>query len=375
MATAPKHIAIDARMLSTSTGRYIERLLHHLQQIDATNTYSVLLLTKDLSAWAPSSPNFHKVEANFPVYSLREQLGFAWFLYQLNADLVHFTMPQHPLLYSRAHILTVHDLTLVDFVNRRHQNPLSDFYKNLIKPAAFKFLMNMGVNGAQHIITGSDYVKHQLTARYKLSESKITRSYLAAEPVIAKPKPYPPLQGKRFIICVGNAYPYKNLRALIEAFQAAELADDDAFLVLVGKTEYYYRELADFVKRETIKNILFTGFVDDAELAWMYEHAQLYVNPSLSEGFGLGGMEALRVGLPLASSTATCLPEVYGDAAAYFNPRNASEMATVITKTLGDKKLLSRLKAAGPKRAGQFSWRRTAEETKAVYNRVLEDNS
>src|ERR1035437_8729666 len=97
------HIVIDARIINSSTGRYIERLLHYLQQIDETNNYSVLVLKKDLEYWKPTNTNFTVVEADFRQYSLAEQIGLKKLLDELFPDLVHFCMPQQPVLYKGNH--------------------------------------------------------------------------------------------------------------------------------------------------------------------------------------------------------------------------------------------------------------------------------
>ena len=104
------HIAIDARIINSSTGTYVERLLHYLKQIDTTNTYTVLIPSKDLSFWQPTKSNFTVKAADFKNYSLAEQTGFAKLLSSIHADLVHFCMPQQPLLYRGKTVTTFHDL-------------------------------------------------------------------------------------------------------------------------------------------------------------------------------------------------------------------------------------------------------------------------
>src|SRR5680860_1383161 len=105
-------IAIDARIISTSTGRYVERLLTYLQDIDKENEYLVLVKKKDLDYWKPKNKNFKVVEADFQEFRFLEQIGFLKFLNGLDADLVHFTMPHHPILYRRPFVTTIHDLTM-----------------------------------------------------------------------------------------------------------------------------------------------------------------------------------------------------------------------------------------------------------------------
>ena len=99
--------------------------------------------------------------------------------------------------------------------------------------------------------------------------------------------------------------------------------------------------------------------------------ALAYVFPSLSEGFGLPGLEAMHRGVPVISSDASCLPEIYADAAAYFDPRDVGDMARVIGGVIDSAAERSRLKDAGTRRVAGFSWRRMAEQTLAVYEAAL----
>lgn len=328
-------IVIDARILYTSTGRYVERLLEHLRDLDSENEYIVLLLDKDFDRWTPKSERFTKVIADFNPYTIAEQTSFLRLLNQLKPDLVHFTMPQHPILYIRPFVITIHDLTLIDFINPRLEGTIKDFYKQKVKPAAFSHVMRHATKASQHVITPTNFVRQQLIDRYHADPNKVTFTLESADPLAAKPTSYAPMKDKRFLLYVGNAYPYKNLERLIDAFTKQD--DPDLHLVLAGKKEYFYEQLEKYVATKQIANVHFGGFVPDAELAWLYQNAELYVFPSLSEGFGLPGAEAMLYGLPLASSNATCLPEVYGDAAVYFNPQDTADMARVIKDTLADK--------------------------------------
>lgn len=361
-------IAIDARIINTTTGRYVERLLRHLQEIDNDNEYLVLLQKKDFAQWDPTSKNFKKVLADYPIYSWGEQTRLGGQLKDLNPDLVHFTMPQQPLAYLGKKVTTVHDLTLVNFVNKRAEPMLKAIYKHQIKPAVFKFALKRAVKSSKFVITPTEFVRGQIIDKYGVGESKVIATHEAADALAATPKTYDYLKGKDFILYVGNAYPYKNLKRLIQAF---DKAGTNHQLVLVGKKDFFYAELEKYVKRKLIRNVTFTGFVPDEELAWMYQHATAYVFPSLSEGFGLPGLEAMEYGLPVASSNATCLPEVYGEAAMYFDPNDTADMARVIKELVDNPQLRKDLTAKGKEQVKKYSWRKMAEETLEVYKQAL----
>jgi glycosyltransferase involved in cell wall biosynthesis len=173
------------------------------------------------------------------------------------------------------------------------------------------------------------------------------------------------MKDKRFILYVGNAFPYKTRERLVDAFSLS--THKDLELVLVGKTDYFYEQLRDYIANRGVPRVTLTGFVPDEELAWLYGHTVLYTFPSLSEGFGLPGLEAMLYDVPVVASNATTLPEVYGDAAEYFNPRDPKDIAHAIDTLIDDPERQKQLIAAGRKRTQQFSWSRMAKETLAVY--------
>lgn len=362
-------IAIDARIMYTSTGRYVERLLHHLQQIDKKTQYIVLLDEKDMEKWQPISPNFSKVACSAPPYTLREQLQFARQLYQLGVDLVHFTMPQHPLLYFRSHVVTVHDLTLMDFVNKRLENPVKDLYKYSVKPAVFKVFMRLSSRKVHRFIVPTQTVKHAMMHRLGTSSEKIAVTHEAADPIDAKPEPLAKVVDKRFVFYVGNATPHKNLERLIEAFERVN--DPELYLVLAGKPDYFYQKLQQLVVGKNLSRVIFTGWISDAQLAWLYKNTQLYIFPSLAEGFGLPGLEAMEAGAPVASSSIPTLKEVYGEAAEYFDPTDTADMAATITNLLTDKKRRQELVQRGKQQVKKYSWHKMAQQTLNVYRSIL----
>ncbi len=112
-----------------------------------------------------------------------------------------------------------------------------------------------------------------------------------------------------------------------------------------------------------------TGAVTDAELAWLYAHATAYCFPSRYEGFGLPGLEAMRVGCPVVASTAGSLPEVYGDAAIFLGPTDGVGWVRAIRRVTEDAALRRTLQAKGRERVERFSWNELARRTLEVYER------
>lgn len=359
-------IAVDARFINSSTGRYVERLLHYLQIIDSDNTYLVLVRASDAAYWTPTNPNFSVVVADYKYYSFAEQLGFLRFLDGLNADLVHFALPQQPVLYGGAHVTTVHDLTLLNTYNS-DKNWLVYHAKQLVGRYVFRSV----ARSSQVVLTPSEYTKQAIIAHAGITPDKVTVTYEAADPIAGDPEPYR-LPSPEFLLYVGQQSDYKNIRRLILAHQKLLAAHPRLHLVLAGSKNAALRANEDWAARNNYQQIIFTGFVSDSQLLWLYRNAACYVFPSLMEGFGLPGLEAMRAGAPVASSDATCLPEIYGDAAHYFNPKDTTDMTDKIDQVLTDPGLRDRLVAAGSKKVAGYSWERMARQTLAAYLEAAE---
>jgi glycosyltransferase involved in cell wall biosynthesis len=363
------HIAIDARIINTSTGRYVERLVYYLQEIDKTNQYSILVPSKDLDFFKPKNKNFKVIAADFANYSFEEQIQFKTFLDSLHADLVHFCMPQQPLLYKGKKVTTVHDLNLLKTYNT-DKNWLMYHSKQLVGRYLFKRIAKTN----EHIIVPTDYVKKEYMAYSHIPENKITRTYEAADVFFDKLKPYKhPF--KKFIMYVGQQSDYKNIRRLGDAHQLLLESYPDLGLILVGRKTPGALKNEAYFKSMGYKNIHFTGFVEDEQRDWLFKNCDAYVFPSIMEGFGLPALEAMGYGAPVASSSATCLPEIYEDAAHYFDPFDVNDMARAISDILSSKALRQSLIEKGTKQVKKYSWKRMAKQTHEVYMNALKKSS
>lgn len=358
-------IAIDARELRTSTGRYIERLIHYLQQIDQTNHYVILLKPKDMDTWQPTNPNFTKVACPHKEFSFAEQIGLKKQLEELRVDLVHFGMVQQPVWYKASPVVT----TMQDLTTLRFKNPDKNPLVFTLKQKVYAWVNKKVAKKSAHIITISEFVKRDLMAFTGVSPDKITVTLESADKLPTGSEPVAALTDTQFIMYVGRPTPHKNLRRLIDAFALLQQTHPDLVLALAGKKDGNYLRHEAYVKEQGVRNVVFTGFVSDQQLRWMYEHTAVYCFPSLSEGFGLPGLEAMLHGAPVASSTATCLPETHGQAAHYFDPYSVEDMARAIDDILIDDTLRQTLIAKGKAHVATFSWRRMAEQTLAVYEK------
>ncbi len=362
-----KHIVIDAREYATSTGRYVSRLLQYLDGLDEVNRYTVLLKPQDIDKFNPQSANFTKLACPYKEFTFQEQLGLLRQITRLHPDLVHFAKDHQPVLYRGTKVTTMHDLTTMRFTNPDKQALVFRF-----KQAVYKWVVKRVAHSSQRIITPTEFVKQDVINYTHVSPLKITVTLEAADAITDTPVPFKQLEGKQFIMYVGRPTPHKNLPRLIAAFRELRGHYPHLQLVLAGKLDKNYQHIKQQVESEQIANIIFTDFVTEGQLRWLYEHCAAYVFPSLSEGFGLPGLEAMMHGAPVVSSNATCLPEVHGDAAHYFDPTDTQSMTDAINEVLSDTALRQRLIDAGHQRAARFSWHRMAEQTLAIYNDLLQ---
>jgi glycosyltransferase involved in cell wall biosynthesis len=360
-------IAIDARELNSSTGRYVERVLHYLEQIDHENQYVVLLYPKDFDDWQPTGENFTKMECPFKEFTFAEQIGYKKLLKRLKPDLVHFTMTQQPVLYRGKVITSILDLTTCRF-----KNPAKNTFMFWLKQKIYILVVKYVARKSKKVITISDYVKDDLAKFAHIRKDKIITTHLAADEITEPSQPLNFLRNKQFIFYIGRPQPHKNLARLIEAFAIIKESHPDLFLVLAGRRDSVYDSyIKDAERLGVADSVVFTGYVTDGQLKWLYRHCKAYVFPSLSEGFGLPGLEAMAHRAPVVSSTNTCLPEIYDDGAWYFNPLDIHDMARSISEVLDNRELRHKLIRAGRKQAAKYSWEATARQTLEVYKQAL----
>ena len=174
---------------------------------------------------------------------------------------------------------------------------------------------------------------------------------------------------ERYVLFVGNRGQYKDARVLFEAF--VHIAHDfpDLHLLCVGGAGLSPQEVQWLTERG-IRDRVSQRYLSDAEIASAYAHAGVFVFPSRFEGFGLPALEAMASGTPVMLANATSLPEVGADAAIYFTPGNAAELASALASLLTDEAAKQQLITRGLERAATFTWHAAAEKTAAVYRQA-----
>lgn len=370
-------IGIDARFFGSigkGLGRYTQKLIENLEKVDKKNQYYIFLRQENWNEYQPQNKKFLKILANIPWYGFREQFQLPKILKKFELDLVHFPHFNVPFFYKGKFIVTIHDLILFHYSTKRVStlSPLIYFFKEI----AYRLVIRNAVKKSEKIIAVSRYTKRDIEKYFRVSKEKIVVTYEAIDPIrkITSESKEKILKKygiiKPYILYVGNVYPHKNLERLILVFREIIKKHPHLHLVLVGKEDYFYKRLKKYASQNFVKNVIFTDYVPDEHLFVIYREARLYVFPSLYEGFGLPPLEAMAENIPVASSNGSCLPEILGDAAAYFDPKTTTEMAEVIEKAIFDEELRQNLIQKGKERIKKYSWEEMAKETLEIYSGI-----
>lgn len=358
-------IVIDARESGTTTGRYVDKLIEYLHKLPTNHEIILLAKNHRLAFFKELAPHFSVEVTPYKEFSFGEQIGFRKQIEKLQADLVFFPMVQQPVWYKGKVVTTMQDLTGIRF-----RNPYKNWFVFTVKLWVYKWVNKRVAKKSLHLLTPTDFVKKDVAEYCHVPLKKITVTYESADKITDTAQPISRLVGKDFLLAVGRPAANKNLPRLVDAFAILKKKNPRLKLVFAGKFNPAYEQLREYAATKS-DDIIFTDFVSEGQLRWLYENAKVYVFPSLSEGFGLPGLEAMQYGLPVASSNATCLPEVYKNAAHYFNPFSPSHMAAKIQQILDDKQLAATLAANGRALLKTYSWQTMAKQTMAVFEAAL----
>ncbi len=364
-------IGIDCRLWNeTGVGRYIRNLIRELAKIDTTNQYVLFFRKREFDSLTLPGDNFTKVLADFQWHSISEQLLFPSVLYQSHVDLMHFPYFSIPFFYKKPFVITIHDLILHHFSTGEASTLPRWLYE--LKLRTYKFIMQYSATHAKKILTVSESTKQEIIQLLGVSESKIVVSLEGLDAQIAEGQT--PSQTildytkEKYFLYVGNAYPHKNLQTLLRAFRDFQKENTSINLVLVGREDFFYKRIKRVVTGMGLEHVMFTGFVSDSDLAYLYTHAVATVIPSLMEGFGLPALEAMAHNSPVIASNIPSLREVCGESAWYCHLKSIEDMRkTLLSVVAASKQSILQKKKIAQKRLSLFSWEKLAKETKTTY--------
>jgi glycosyltransferase involved in cell wall biosynthesis len=363
-------IAFDLRRIGNpGIGRYMKCLVEAITAQAPENQY-LLILPPDGQNLV-DAPEAAKICPRLKYYSLREQVELPRILRRHKVDLLHSPHFLLPLLRPCPSVATIHDVIYLacpqDLPSRSGR-----FY--------YRAMMNACARMATRIITDSEHSRKEIVRYLRPDPEKIDVIYPGVDPGFHSVTEVMQLEAVRcrfgidreFILSVGIYKLRKNHAGLLRAFQSCLANGMQAQLVIAGpmaEGEAGLRRLAS--ELGVAEQVIFTGFVDDADLRALYSAARIYVCPSLYEGFGFTVLEAMACGAPVVCARATSLPEVAGKAALYFDPHDLGEMARQLVRVFSDDALRASLIEQGQQNLQRFNWAETTRQTLAVYHRAL----
>ena len=371
------NIGIDARLLCNGTGigRYTRSLFFALARRQSqTDTYFLLFDRDYPPGQIPALPsNFRALTAHCQTRMLWTNWHVPRLLRQHGIEVYHGVCNfELPVRKACRYVVTIHDLVPLFFpklVPKKHR-------------LFFELFMKRAAHTADLIITDSEHSKQDIVRYLNVPAEKIRVIYLGYEPSVPHGDDPPRLAAilKRYgisqpyLLFVGVIEPKKNLARLLEAFallRQETSVGKELQLVLAGGKGWFSDHLLPKVQELRLtEQVIFTGFVPEADLPDLYRGAEVFVFPSIYEGFGLPVVEAMAHGVPVVTSNGSSLPEIAGDAGILVDPHDPAAICAGIAEVLRHPGKKDRMRRAGLQRAQQFTWQQTAAATYQVYQEV-----
>ncbi len=354
-------------------GRYVRELIAALLRLDTANEYRLFAASpRPISQAGPPVRRlpfhdkwlmrvWHRLRLPLPVESITGRV-----------DLFHspdFTLP--PTLPGTPTILTVHDLSFIRDPNSANAR-LRSFLSQVVPRS---------VRRASHVLADSQATKQDLIELWQTPAEKISVLYCGVDSrfhPVTDPAELAAMRGRYqigdrpFILALSTLQPRKNYVRLIQAFAPLAARNPELALVIGGGRGWQYQAILAEPARLSIEHqVVFPGFVTDADLPSLYSAAELFVYPSLYEGFGLPLLEAMACGTPVIASTRSSLPEVTGEAGLQADPLDVAGWTAAMDQLLHDPALRHTLINRGFRQAGRFTWEQAAVQLQAIYQQVL----
>jgi glycosyltransferase involved in cell wall biosynthesis len=372
-------IGIDGDTLAKGTRfgdeRYLRNLLRGLSLVDSENEYFLYVdkrAGKEAEALAqPFRKGCRVRSVGPPRLWLKVPITLPYWVKRDGCDLFHTQYFAPPWCPCPA-VVTIHDVAFMRY---------PEFF-SWAEAKIFRRLIRLAAAKASLILTDSEFSKREIHQHFRVSLDRIRVIPLAVDPCFSvrdKKSALDRVRRKyripfdRFILFVGTIQPRKNVSRLLEAFARlrAEVELEHG-LVLVGPGKYRSYDVEQFCEKlGLVSHVVHTGYVPAEELVDFYNAAELFVFPSLYEGFGFPPLEAMACGLPVAASQIGTLEEVLGKGAALFDPREPQSIAATMQDLLENEQRREALRQAGLAQAKAYSWEVTARKTLSAYEEVL----
>jgi glycosyltransferase involved in cell wall biosynthesis len=372
-------IGIDGRAAKwyrgTGIGTYTYQLINCLNKIDRINNYT-LFMPQDCKFEMTLRRNFQLNDTkDNRKDNFWDDINTPNILEDEKIQLYH--IPQNGIgLPSKKNCKFI--ITLHDVIPYRMPETVSDRYLKLFSEYIPKIIPK-----CDGIITVSNFSKSDIIKAFDFPEDKIYVTPLASEDIYRPldkrisryiAKKYYSIEGD-FILYVGGFSPRKNIIGTIKSFKRfISLYKKPINLVIVGNKGKSYALYKKCTEKLNIQDrVMFPGFISINHLPYIYNASKLFLYPSFYEGFGLPTIEAMACGTPVITSNRTSMPEVVGKGALLIDPENDVDLCNAMLNVLSDKKLYENLSRSGLYRSSQFSWKKTAERTLNIYDKIINE--
>jgi len=356
-----RHVVVDARLAQASgIGTYVRNVVPGLATLAPTWRFTLILDGSDAAEWA-TFPNATVVRTSVRIFTVREQIVLPA-LVPRDADLYWATHYNFPLLLRKPLLVTIHDLGHLR---------LPEYTKSVAKRSYAQFMFTMARKRAAGLLFDSQFTRNEFDTLVGASNGNSAVVHLGVNAAwFEVTQDHSPLDEPYFLY-VGNIKPHKNLHTLLTAFEQVSKSMN-VRLVLIGRSENFRTADPSIQARvASLPKVSMLGEVDGATVRRYVRHATSLVLPSIYEGFGFPPLEAMAAGCPAIVSRAGSLPEVCGDAAKYFDAKDAGELARAMLAMANDAGARKVLVALGRAHARRFDWNVTAAQTHRMLAKVM----
>jgi glycosyltransferase involved in cell wall biosynthesis len=381
-------IGIEAQRLFRPYKHGMDRvaleLIKNLQIIDKENEYFIFVKPDEDNDVIKATENFKIVEVSGGPYPFWEQFKLPKLIKEYKCDILHCTSNTAPLKLNIPLVTTLHDIIFKENTILKLVTSSASWYQkigNLYR----RIIVEKVVKRSNRLITVSNFEKNNITNNFKVENKKLNAihngvnesfkaNYSKEQKSKIKKKYKLP---EHFILHIGNTDPRKNTKRVLKAFHKYTLENcNRCKLVLVGLNRAKLETiLIELNLLHDLKNkIVITGYVSDEDLPLIFNMAQIFLFPSLREGFGIPIVEAMASGVPVVTSKTSSMPEVAGKAALLVDPNKTEEIYNGIVKILSNNQLRNELINNGLERSKSFSWVSVAQDVFNIYKELYKEH-